>query len=148
VSKPKSKKESPLLEAFRTYLSEEGLKATRQRTLIVKTFGDLGDHVSVEDLLAAVKERDEAIGYATVYRTLKLLVDGGLASIRHFGDGFARFEPRLEEHHDHLICEECGKILEFHDEGIERLQVVLAKRLGFRLTRHRHELYGLCEDCR
>lgn len=148
MSKPKAQKHSPLSEAFREYLSEEGLKATRQRTLIVETFDRLGEHVSVEDLLAAVKERDAAIGYATVYRTLKLLVDGGLASIRHFGDGFARFEPRMEEHHDHLICEDCGKIVEFHDEEIERLQEVLAKRLGFRLTRHRHELYGLCEDCR
>lgn len=146
--KANAKRNPALLDAFRDYLTAEGLKATRQRNLIVETFGRLGQHVSVEDLLAEVRKAEPAVGYATVYRTLKLLVDANLASIRHFGDGFARFEPRLEEHHDHLICESCGKIVEFHDEEIERLQEVLAERFSFRLTRHRHELYGLCEECR
>ena len=137
-----------LSEAFRDYLLKRNLKATRQRSLIVETFGRLRDHVSVEDLLAEVKKEDAAIGYATVYRTLNLLVEARLASIRHFGDRFARFEPRQKEHHDHLICESCGKIVEFHDEEIEDLQEKVASRLGFKLSHHRHELYGLCDDCR
>lgn len=137
-----------LEQEFRDYLSREGLKGTRQRELIVRTFAGREDHVSVDDLLELVRRDEPNIGYATVYRTLKLLVDAGLASERHFGDGFTRFEPRDEEHHDHMICTKCGKIVEFHDEAIERRQDEVAEQHGFVLSRHRHELYGHCEDCR
>jgi Fur family ferric uptake transcriptional regulator len=136
-----------LVMAFRAFLSQEGLKSTRQRDLIVRIFAESEDHVGVEDLLRRVKKADPAIGYATVYRTLKLLVQSRLASIRHFGDGFARFEPRLEEHHDHMICDECGTIIEFNDEEIERLQERVAQKHGFVINRHRLELYGLCSKC-
>jgi Fur family ferric uptake transcriptional regulator len=136
-----------MVEAFRKFLSEEGLKTTRQRELIVRVFAGIEDHVGVEELLQRVKRQDPAIGYATVYRTLKLLVQGGLAAVRNFGDGFARFEPRGHEHHDHMICEKCGAIVEFHNEEIERLQEQVAREHGFVLRRHRHELYGLCESC-
>jgi Fur family ferric uptake transcriptional regulator len=142
-----SRQAEELVLAFRNFLSKEGLKATRQRDLIVQIFAESEDHVGVEDLLHRVKQADAAIGYATVYRTLKLLVQSGLASIRHFGDGFARFEPRHEAHHDHMICESCGSIIEFSDPEIERLQERVAQKHGFVLRRHRHELYGLCSDC-
>lgn len=140
-------KADEMVEAFREYLSDQGLKTTRQRELIVRIFADIEDHVGVEELLQRVKRVDPAIGYATVYRTLKLLVQGGLAAVRNFGDGFARFEPRGHEHHDHMICERCGAIVEFHNEDIERLQDLVAREHGFVLRRHRHELYGLCESC-
>jgi Fur family ferric uptake transcriptional regulator len=134
--------------AFHAYLLREGLKSTRQRDLIVEVFAGMREHVRVEDLLARVKRRDKGIGYATVYRTLKLLVDAGLAAERHFGDGQARFEVRELEHHDHLICEGCGTIVEFTDPSIEARQDEIAQRHGFVLRRHRHELYGLCQSCR
>ena len=100
--------------------------------------------MSIDDLLSRVRKRNKKVGYATVYRTLKLLVDSGLAHQRQFGDGQARFEV-TGDHHDHLICTKCGLILEFEDEEIERLQENVAARLGsFKVVRHRHELYGLC----
>jgi len=135
-----------LLWAFHEHLQRQELRSTRQRDVIVAAFGRTHEHVSVEDLLSLVRSDDPAIGYATVYRTLKLLVDAGLAAERNFGDGLTRFEPRRGEHHDHMICEECGHILEFNDESIERLQELVARRLGFELTRHRHELFGRCLD--
>lgn len=135
-----------LPEAFRRYLVHEGLKSTRQRDLITELFATVEEHVSVEDLLDVVKQHDASIGYATVYRTLKLLVDSGLAACRHFGDGFTRFEPRSTEHHDHLIDESTGEVIEFSDEQIEQRQVELAQEHGFRLTRHRHDLFGLRLD--
>jgi Fur family transcriptional regulator, ferric uptake regulator len=132
-----------LPEAFRRYLSREGLKTTRQRDLITELFAQVDEHVSVEDLLELVKERDAAIGYATVYRTLKLLVESGLAACRNFGDGFTRFEPRSSVHHDHFIDEQSGRVIEFLDDQIERRQEEVAAEYGFRLTRHRHELFGV-----
>jgi Fur family ferric uptake transcriptional regulator len=135
------------LAAFRAYLRREGLKSTRQRDLIVREFGCVSGHVSVEELLLRVRAIDSRLGYATVYRTLKLMVDGGLAGIRNFGEGFARYEPLGEDHHDHLICESCGRIVEFHDEGLESRQDRIASDLGYRVTHHRHELFGICANC-
>lgn len=129
---------------WRTYLQEKNLNTTQQRELIVDQFLRSQDHISVDELLARVRKRNRKVGYATVYRTLKLLVDSGLAIQRQFGDGQARYEVE-GAHHDHLICTKCGLILEFEDPEIEALQERIAQRLGgFRVTRHRHELYGLC----
>jgi Fur family transcriptional regulator, ferric uptake regulator len=133
-----------LKERWRQYLADNNLNTTQQRELIVDQFVRCHDHVSIDELLARVRKRNRKIGYATVYRTLKLLVDSGLATQRQFGDGQARFEV-TGDHHDHLICTECGLILEFEDNDIERLQDKVAARLGgFKVTRHRHELYALC----
>ncbi len=134
-----------LPSAFRKYLAREQLKSTRQRDLIVEVFSKLEGHVSVDDLLAEVKRRDPQIGYATVYRTLKLLVDSGLAASRSFEGGRTRYETRGLEHHDHMICQRTGKIIEFRSDEIEELQENLARKLGFKLLRHRHELYGYLE---
>lgn len=136
-----------LVDEFRAYLAREGMKSTRQRDTIAAEFARVEGHVSVEELLARVREQDSSVGYATVYRTLKLLVDAGLASLRNFGEGFARYEPLDEDHHDHLICEVCQKIVEFHDDFIERRQEQVAIGLGYRLTHHRHELFGVCPEC-
>lgn len=135
-----------LLRRFREHLSKERLRSTRQREMIVEALSRSTHHVSVDELHREVRSVDSSIGYATVYRTLKLLVDAGLASIRHFGDGQARFEPREDDHHDHMICETCGHVFEFHDEEIERLQEALVAKQGFELVRHRHELYVKCLD--
>ena len=135
-----------LVDEFRSYLLRENLKSTRQRDLIVETFERIEGHVSVDELLAAVAKADPGIGYATVYRTLKLLVHAGLASARQFGDGQTRFEVRSKEHHDHLICAECGYVVEFYNEEVEELQELVAREHGFVVERHKHELYGICDQ--
>ena len=138
-----------LMDQFHAYLAKNQLKTTRQRDLIAQKFFAANGHISIEELLALTREESPRIGYATVYRTLKLLAESGLAYERHFGDGASRYEvAREDEHHDHLICLDCGKIVEFEDDEIERLQVALAEREGFVLKRHKHELYGLCPRCR
>jgi Fur family ferric uptake transcriptional regulator len=128
---------------WRQYLQDRSLNTTQQREIIVDQFLRCHDHVSIDELLGKIRKRHNRVGYATVYRTLKLLIDAGIAIERQFGDGQARYEV-TGSHHDHLICEKCGLILEFEDEEIEALQDRIAERLGFRVTRHKHELYGLC----
>jgi Fur family ferric uptake transcriptional regulator len=133
-----------LKERWRTYVQDKRLNITAQREAIVDQFLRTRDHVSIDDLLGKVRKRQPRVGYATVYRTLKLLVDSGLAVERQFGDGQARFEI-VGDHHDHLICTRCGLILEFEDDEIEAAQEKIAQRLGnFTVLRHRHELYALC----
>ncbi len=136
------------IRRFRDYTAAKGLKNTPQRQLIMETFMSADGHLSAEDLYAKVKKLDPSLGQATVYRTMKLLRDAGLAREMEFGDGFARYEPVGEEHHDHLICESCGLTIEVIDENIESLQEKLAIRHGFRPTRHRLYLYGICPQCR
>jgi len=136
-----------LKQRWAEYQQRNGLKTTSQRELIVDVFLHSAAHVSIEDLLVAVRERNARVGYATVYRTMKLLVDAGLAAPRQFGDGQSRYEVAGPEtpHHDHLICTQCGLILEFENNEIERLQEVVASRLGgFKIVQHKLELYGLC----
>ncbi|HEX4619926.1 MAG TPA: transcriptional repressor [Myxococcaceae bacterium] len=129
-------------------MSERGLKSTRQRSLIVDTFFELGGHVTVEDLWSRVRQQDARVSVATVYRTMKLLSECGLAAARNFGDGQTRYEPAAgRHHHDHLICTRCGTIVEFENDRIEQLQDLVAKKHGFRVTSHKMELYGLCRDC-
>lgn len=126
------------------YMDKNGLRSTSQRRTVTDVFLRSSGHMSIEDLLAAVREHDSKIGYATVYRTLKLLKESGLAYERKFGDGIARYEVAHEdEHHDHLICMDCGKVVEFENDEIERLQETLAAKCGFKLLRHTHELYGV-----
>src|SRR5579872_5820219 len=131
---------------FDDYARRRGLKSTQQRDAIVELFLRSTGHISIEDLLARVRKRSPRVGYATVYRTLKLLADCGIAAARQFGDGQTRYEVMGDEaHHDHLICIQCGLILEFENDAIEKLQDEMADRLGgFRLVRHKLELYGLC----
>lgn len=137
-------------EAFRRALKEKGLKSTAQRDDIARTFFASTGHISIDDLYRQVRKVNPRVGYATVYRTIKLLKDCELAEERHFVDGQARYEnaESEEEHHDHLICDKCGKIVEFNDPALEALQEEIAERLGFVLARHRMELYGICRECR
>ncbi len=129
-------------------MARKGLKSTDQRRLIIETFFQAQRHVSIEDLRSLARAVDPRIGYATVYRTLKLLADCGVALERRFDDGLTRYELADDEaHHDHLICLECGDIAEFHDPRIEALQEEVARRHGFELTMHKHEMYGRCARC-
>lgn len=138
------------MQQFEAALRERGLKSTAQRDDIARVFFAGERHYSVEELHAAVKKASPRVGYATVYRTLKLLKECGLAEERHFDDGQARYEPTEteEQHHDHVICERCGKIVEFNSEELEALQNRIARFLGFVVSRHRMELYGICAECR
>ena len=133
---------------FKEHLRRQGLKSTAQRDDIAHVFFASNRHISVEELYNDVKRVNPRIGYATVYRTMKLLTECGLAAERHFRDAEARYESTEGHHHDHLICESCGKIVEFEEERIEALQAAVAQRLGFQFTGHKMELYGLCSDCR
>jgi Fur family ferric uptake transcriptional regulator len=136
-----------LHDRLNEYMRRHGLRSTAQRRLVTDVFFHAEGHLSIEELLEKVRAEDSKVGYATVYRTLKLLKDSGIASERHFGDGVSRYEVHHGgDHHDHLICEECGEIVEFEDDEIERLQEVLVAKKGFVLTRHRHELFGICRE--
>lgn len=130
-----------------SYLEENNLKNTKQREAILDVFLGATGHITSDDLFQQVRELHPNIGYTTVYRTMKLLCDAGLASERHFDDGITRYEI-AHEHHDHLVCTRCGKIIEFECRMIEDTQNEIAARYGFRVLRHRHELYGHCPDCR
>ena len=134
---------------FQTYLKSKRLKVTPQRRLILDVFLNSHGHLSTEELYERVKAIDSSIGQTTVYRTMKILADSSIAREVHFGDGLARYENICgASHHDHLICESCGRNIEVVDSDIERLQEQLADRHGFILTSHRMYLYGLCPDCR
>ena len=136
-------------KVFERYIEDRGLKSTRQRDDIIKTFLKSDGHLTVEDLHHMVQKVNSKIGYATVYRTLKLLLDSGLAAERKFEDGQTRYEHAdPEKHHDHLICLACGDILEFEEERIEALQDEVAKRFGFEVVNHNLELYGYCKKCK
>ena len=138
-------------EVLRDYVSKNGLKFTKQRELIADVFFTSEGHLRVEELLEKVREQDAQVSLATVYRTMKLLTDCGLAHPHRFGERQTVYEPTEgdEEHHDHIICVDCGKIVEFVDDRIEELQEQAAERNGFKLTTHRMELYGNCVrlDC-
>lgn len=133
---------------LQAYMEKKGLRSTDQRKLIVETFFHAANHVSIEELLAQVRATDPRVGYATVYRTLKLLTECGVANERRFGDGLTRYELADDtSHHDHLICLECGDIIEFEEPRIEELQEKIAGQYGFDLRSHKHELYGVCAKC-
>jgi Fur family ferric uptake transcriptional regulator len=143
---------SKAMELFHRRLQEGGLKSTRQRDLIVERFFSLNKHISAEELLDAVREDQPRIGYATVYRTLKLLVEQGFAVTKDFGDGFMRYDPvhnDQDPHHDHLICISCRRIIEFNDAALAERAELIAQRLGFSLRRKKLELYAACQttDC-
>jgi len=135
-------------KALHQLLRNRGLKATRQRDEIVRALWEAGTHLTVDELYQRVRRENPRIGYATVYRTLRLLAESGWASARRFGERTARFEHRTEgEHHDHLICRGCGKIQEFENDRLEALQERIARREGFRVLDHKLELYGYCRSC-
>ncbi len=136
-----------LKSEWERYQREKRLKSTSQRDLIVDEFLRCPDHISIEDLLTRVRARNQRIGYATVYRTIKLLTDAELATERHFKDGHTSYEVAgpNSQHHDHLICLKCNLILEFSNDEIEALQERVARDLGgFKVMQHKMELYALC----
>ena len=135
--------------ALGAFIERRGLKHSRQRDLIAAAFFDTSGHVSVDELVLVARRADPRISVATVYRTMKLLADSGLAVPRQFGDGQTRYEPAAgRPHHDHMICTACGEILEFANSRIESLQAAVARQHGFEVETHKLELYGRCVGCR
>lgn len=136
------------VKAFNRYLKGQGLRLTRQREVVVEVFLEAEGHIEFDDLYLKVLKADKRIGQSTLYRTMKLLVASGLVHAHHFADAPTRYEAVVEgEHHDHLICTSCGKILEFENSAIETLQNEVAANLGFKIHFHRMELYGQCREC-
>jgi Fur family ferric uptake transcriptional regulator len=136
------------LAAFRRYLSDRTLPATQQRLAVASVVLDAADHLSAEDVSRRVEKRDVAVGLATVYRTLDLLVASGLVQQRDFGEGFRRYEPVAPgQAHEHCICSACGKVMEFSNDRLERMIALLAEEAEFRPHHHRLEVFGLCREC-
>jgi Fur family ferric uptake transcriptional regulator len=134
---------------WRAYLQKKGLKTTVQREAIVDAFLRTSGHVALEDLLVHARKKHPGVGLATVYRTVKLMEEAGIAASRQFESGHTLYEVNEgRAHHDHLICDSCGYIIEFESDEIEQLQDSAARKLGFNVVRHRHELFGLCEKAR
>jgi len=130
------------------YLRSRGLKMTQARETVLTAFLGLESHVSADAVYEAARRLDPGIGQATVFRTIKLLADAGLAREACRDDGARRYEHAYNHaHHDHLTCVECGAIVEFVDADIERAQEAVYRRYGFASSGHRLELYGLCPDC-
>ncbi|MBC8475850.1 MAG: ferric iron uptake transcriptional regulator [Gammaproteobacteria bacterium] len=130
-------------------LKDVGLKITHPRIKIMRILLTSGErHVSAEDVYRLLLANNEEIGPATVYRVLTQFEGAGLVTRHHFESGHSVFELSPEHHHDHIVCIKCGHVEEFADPDIEARQLEVAKRLGFELTDHNLNMYGICADCR
>lgn len=133
---------------FHNHLRHVGLKHTGQRDTILRTFLETRDHLSTDELYRLVKKQDDGIGFTTVYRTLKLLAECGLASEVAFNDGVARYEHQYNRrNHHHMVCTECGSSVEFFSEDIERIEQEIGRRNKYLTTRHTFQIYGVCDIC-
>ena len=134
---------------FLQFMAKKGLNTTSQRKVIAEIFFGLPGHHSLEEFYREISLIDPGIGQTTVYRTLKLLCEAGLANEIQFNDNITRYEiANPDAHHDHLVCLRCGRIVEICDSRIEDLQKEIADKNGFELSGHSHNLYGVCPDCR
>lgn len=142
----KSSEDAKIHEAFDAYLARLGLRQTKQRRMIVEAVLQVGPHVDADAIATRARQLDRSIGTATVYRTLQLMTAAGILIEHSFGKDRSTFEfiSPDKEHHDHLICNQCGSIVEFCDESLENLQEQIASRLGFKLKTHRMELFADC----
>ena len=139
----------PATEAFKDFLKTKNLQQTAQRDLIVAEFVKAGRHVSVEELYVLVRKKETSIGQTTIFRTLKLLIEAKIANPVNFGDKTIRYELNYRtKHHDHLVCTQCGIVIEVLDNKLEEIQDRLCKNYNFTPIRHRLEIFGLCKKCR
>jgi Fur family ferric uptake transcriptional regulator len=135
-------------EIFHQHIQRAGLKRTAQRDLILEVFLRTEEHLSSEDLYHLVKLEDPGVGHTTVYRTLKLLVEAGLAREVRFGDGRTRYEHNYKHpHHDHMICTSCGETIEFYSAELEAIQDAIVARHKFQPVQHSLRIFGLCVNC-
>jgi Fur family ferric uptake transcriptional regulator len=137
-----------ILQTFQEHLGRQGLKLTRQREEILRALMAAERHLGIEELYDSLKRQDPSIGRATIFRTVKLLQECGLVAEVGSVDGRAKFELKADRpHHDHMICVECGRIIEFQSPMMERFQDGAIRRHGFVALWHRHEIFGRCKDC-
>ena len=135
-------------EIFHSHLRRVGLKHTGQRDAILRAFLDTRDHLSTDELFRLIRKKDDRIGFTTVYRTLKLLAECGLASEVAFNDGIARYEHQYNRrNHHHMVCTECGSSVEFFSNEIERIEREIGRKHKYQTSRHTFQIYGLCENC-
>jgi Fur family ferric uptake transcriptional regulator len=146
VSPRSSKQGLEPLDALNEHLARHGLKHTRQRELILEHFLAAKGHMTSEDLYERIRATNPEVGAATVYRALKLFCEAGIATATRFREGVTLYEHQVS-HHDHLICLGCQEIVEFECETIEDTQRKIARKYKYRLTNHRHDLYGYCAKC-
>ena len=134
---------------FSQYLKNKGMLASRQREQILDIFLKTEKHPTINDLYDLVRKKHPQIGLATIYRTMNVICDAGLARETDFGGGIRRFEHKYKhQHHDHLICLKCDRIIEVMSPEIEKLQENLAQKHRFKAVRHRMEIFGLCKNCK
>lgn len=135
-------------EIFSSFIRNRNLRQSEQRQQIMEVFLKTEQHLTAEELYDIVRKKNPSIGHATVYRTLKLLSEAGLCRELQTDDRITRYEHlHNRDHHDHLVCTECGKMVEIEIPEIEELQEKIARKNGFVLKNHRWELYGLCSKC-
>src|SRR4051812_17526698 len=135
-------------EIFHSHLKRVGFKHTEQRDTILKSFLETREHLSVDELHRLVKKRDPKIGVTTVYRTLKLLTECGLASEVAFHDGVARYEHQHNRRsHHHMVCTMCGSSVEFFSPEVDQIELEVGKKFKYDTTRHTFQIYGVCEEC-
>ncbi|GGD36889.1 ferric uptake regulation protein [Malaciobacter pacificus] len=137
------------IEELKKIVKQKGLKYTEQREIVLNILLNADEHLSAEDVYNKIKEQfpDTNIGIATVYRALSFLEEVDLITSIAFGTDGKKYESNSKSHHDHLICTNCGKIVEFLDEEIEKRQDRIAKKNKFKITSHSMQLHGLCEEC-
>lgn len=150
VSKNKPSDLDGMLTTFEAFLRKKGLKLTSQRAQILEKIIDMDKvHFTADDLLEQFFDQRPRVSKATIYRALSVMVEAGLLEEHQFGDQHKVYElAEGRDHHDHLICTECGTILEFFSEEMEALQEKIAKRKGFKATHHSQKIYGVCKSCR
>lgn len=137
------------IRLFNRYLREQGMPVTHQRNVVASAVFGSDAHLSVDDIEGILRRAGERIGKATIYRTLDLLVTSRLVEELDFGEGFKRYEHRLTRQpiHQHLVCTACGDVEEFESSEIAAIEARVARAFGFKPTRHRLEIYGLCRSC-
>ncbi len=142
-------KKEEVVDELKKIVKQKGLKYTEQREVVLNILLHADGHLSAEDVYNLIKEEkpDSNIGIATVYRALGFLEEVNLISSVTFGTEGKKYESSTKEHHDHLICTKCGKIVEFLDDEIEKRQEKIALRNNFKITSHSMQLYGICEAC-
>lgn len=142
-------KHEEVIEELRKIVKQKGLKYTEQREIVLTILLQATEHLTAEEIYNKIKKHypDSNVGIATVYRALSFLEEVELIASIAFGTDGKKYESNTKSHHDHLICTNCGKIIEFVDEEIEKRQEKIAKANKFKVTSHSMQLYGICESC-
>ncbi len=143
------KDNTEVINKLKKIIKDKGLKYTKQREVIFETIINSDEHLNADDLNTIISKEhpDLKIGIATIYRALSFLEEVNLISSIALNDDGKKFEANLKEHHDHIICVKCSKIIEFVSDDIEKAQEKIAKENGFKLLDHTMYLYGICDDC-